>query len=310
MTPPRNLQLLRLFVAAYEGQSFTAAASRENSTQSGVSQHIRQLEDILGVRLFNRSPNRVEPTPAADRYYLRATQILRLHHLAAEEMQQFEGGLEGEVTVGLTPSITQGILASVLQRFTSAHPNVRIRIHEDYSRQLTDLLQTGELDFAVVISLAEKAGVLRHFFTQSDECLVSAGPTSQGRSLSIRACDVPPLKLITPGGLNTRRQIVENYCMENGIEIVQSMELDSLPATLAFVAQSDWVTILPAITFPPALRHRGITIARLDAPAFKSRFHSIETARKAPSPAAAAFREALREAAGQFDEPGTQLGGH
>ena len=49
-----SLRDMRLFVAAYEERSFTAAARRENATQSGVSQHIRKLEGALGVHLFRR----------------------------------------------------------------------------------------------------------------------------------------------------------------------------------------------------------------------------------------------------------------
>jgi LysR family transcriptional regulator, nitrogen assimilation regulatory protein len=60
-----SLRDMRLFVAVYEERSFTAAAAREKSTQPGVSQHIRKLEDRLGVKLFARE-GAVLPTPAGD----------------------------------------------------------------------------------------------------------------------------------------------------------------------------------------------------------------------------------------------------
>ena len=63
---PRSIQL---FVAAYEEQSFTVAAQREHATQSGVSQHVSDLEDSLGVKLFFRSVGSVHPTPAGTAYY-------------------------------------------------------------------------------------------------------------------------------------------------------------------------------------------------------------------------------------------------
>ena len=49
-----SLRDIRLFIAVYEERSFTAAAKRENATQSGVSQHIRKIEDRFGVTLFTR----------------------------------------------------------------------------------------------------------------------------------------------------------------------------------------------------------------------------------------------------------------
>ena len=57
---------IRLFVAAYEERSFTAAAERENATQSGVSQHVAKLERLLGVQLFVREKGRIAATPAGD----------------------------------------------------------------------------------------------------------------------------------------------------------------------------------------------------------------------------------------------------
>ena len=72
---PGTLRDIRLFVAAYEERSFTGAATRENATQSGVSQHIRKLEESFGVDLFSRDKGRVAPTPAGDGYYRRCIDV-------------------------------------------------------------------------------------------------------------------------------------------------------------------------------------------------------------------------------------------
>ena len=61
-----SLRQIRLFVAAYEEGSFTAAAHRENATQSGVSQHIHKLEARFGAALFSRDTGAIHPTPAGD----------------------------------------------------------------------------------------------------------------------------------------------------------------------------------------------------------------------------------------------------
>ena len=56
-----SLRDIRIFVAAYEERSFTAAAVREHATQSGVSQHIRKLEEGFRVKLFSREKGQVAP---------------------------------------------------------------------------------------------------------------------------------------------------------------------------------------------------------------------------------------------------------
>src|SRR6185436_2806155 len=108
---------IRLFVAAYEERSFTAAGRRENATQSGVSQHIRKLEDGLRVKLFARDKGRVLPTPAGDSYYRHCIDLLNTHARAAAEVRRHGTGLDGNLVIGLMPTMTRCALAPVLARF-------------------------------------------------------------------------------------------------------------------------------------------------------------------------------------------------
>src|SRR5918994_1475906 len=140
---------IRLFIAAYEERSFTAAAARENATQSGVSQHIRKLEESFGVKLFSRDKGRVVPTPAGDSYYRSSLEVLRAHERAARAVQSYAPGLQGEIVVGLMPTMTRCVLAPALARFIEAHPNMVVRVVEGYSAVLTQQVQAGELDFAI-----------------------------------------------------------------------------------------------------------------------------------------------------------------
>src|SRR5919206_3524095 len=94
-----SLRDIRLFIAAYEERSFTAAAARENATQSGVSQHIRKLEETFQVKLFSREKGRVVPTPAGDSYYRRRLDVLRAHEAADRAGRTYAAGLEGEIVI-------------------------------------------------------------------------------------------------------------------------------------------------------------------------------------------------------------------
>ena len=109
-----SLRDIRIFVAAYEERSFTAAAVREHASQSGVSQHIRKLEEGFRVKLFNREKGQVAPTPAADAYYSRCIQILRNIESSNNAMRAFTG-ISGDVFVGLMPTMTRATLAPAIQ---------------------------------------------------------------------------------------------------------------------------------------------------------------------------------------------------
>ena len=121
-----SLRQIRLFVAAYEEGSFTAAAHRENATQSGVSQHIHQLEARFGAALFLREAGAVHPTPAGDLYYRYCVEILRVHEASRNEMKRFGSGLSGEIIVGLMPTMTRSVLGPALATFAAEIPTLRL----------------------------------------------------------------------------------------------------------------------------------------------------------------------------------------
>jgi DNA-binding transcriptional LysR family regulator len=168
-----GLREMQLFVAAYETRSFTTAASREGATQSGVSQHMRKLEQALGVRLFSRDSGRIAATPAADRYYERCVEALRAHAAAIASVRDYRKGLEGRAAVGLMPTMTRCLLAPVLERFIAQHPNANVRIVEGYSAGLTGQVRSGEIDCAIVPEFLTGPGLKSRLFIQSDEVLIS-----------------------------------------------------------------------------------------------------------------------------------------
>ena len=242
-----SLRDIRLFVAAYEERSFTAAAHREHATQSGVSQHIRKLETSLGVPLFSRDKGQVAPTPAGDGYYLRCIDVLRAHAMATSVAKSFATGLDGAIVVGLMPTMTRCMLAPVLSEYTSRHPNLVVRIVEGYSAPLTQQVRSGELDFAIVPASAGLPGLKSRLFLRTPELLVSAATGSSPGDKPVRLNELGALKLVLPSKVNTRRQLIETYCGSNGVEIARLIEMDAMLGTLDFVSRSDWQTILPGI---------------------------------------------------------------
>jgi DNA-binding transcriptional LysR family regulator len=84
----RSLKQIRSFVAVFEEGSFTAAALREGATQSGISQHIRHLEESLGAELLVRDGRGVIPTVHGERYYGECVAILRRLDLAEAEISR------------------------------------------------------------------------------------------------------------------------------------------------------------------------------------------------------------------------------
>lgn len=297
-----NLKSISLFVAVYEERSFTAAAKRENATQSGVSQSIRKLEERLKVSLFSRVRGRISVTPAADAYYQRCIEVLRAHAEASTTAARFSKGLSGEIRIGLIPVTTRAVLTPALRRFTELHSNVNVSVVEGYSRMLTQQVRAGDFDFAIVPApMRSIAGLKIQPFLSTTEALVS-GPTSAQKQFSrVRLIDQKRLKIALPAQSNTRRATLDSYFAANGVTFDRVIELDAMMGTLDYVSNTDWVTILPAIMIAAELKLRPFVVNPIVDPPLSLDLVAIEPARKVMTPPARAFFDILSEEAARVN---------
>ena len=237
-----SLQDIRLFVAAYEERSFTAAAARESSTQSGVSHHIKQLEDLLGVKLFVREKLGVVATPAADVYYQRCVELLRSIDGATHEIERFATGYQASFIVALIPALANRVGAPALLRFAERHPNVKVRIVESYSSATSDLVAAGEVDFAISTLHGGETGVHGRALLTVPECLVSRAD----------AASTPgPINVAWASRMEDRRRAITASLVASGYTLANELEIDSGLMMLDLVSRSDWKTVTPTFMVDP-----------------------------------------------------------
>lgn len=289
-----SLRGIRLFVAAYEERSFTAAARRENATQSGVSQHIRRLEETSGVQLFSRGTSSVSPTPAGDGYYKKCLEILRVHTEAAAILERYGRGLVGEIKIGLMPTLTRRALAPALSRFLESNPNIVVRVHEAESAVLTEEVQAGDVDFAVVPAFDSPKGLRVRRFVRTPEVLVSCKNSTLEPMAPVRLRDLGPMKIVVPQNQNTRRTTIETYFVSCGAQIERFVELDAILGTLDMVLYGNWLTILPGVMFTPLNNQDRFTVNPLCDPPLFTELVVIEPGRRSMTEAAQAFSELLK----------------
>ena len=150
MTSIRNLDLdlLRSFVTICELRSFTAAGERLGRTQSTVSLQVKRLEELLGRRVFNRTPRSLELTDDGKRLLGPARQMLRLND--ATMAQLHEPDIAGRVRLGVPEDFATAHLPAVLSAFTAAHPLVELEVTCDLTLNLIEQFHSGAFDFVLV----------------------------------------------------------------------------------------------------------------------------------------------------------------
>lgn len=298
-TMRQTLRGIQLFVATYEELSFTLAASRENTTQSGVSQHVGDIESSLGVKLFSRKLGAVKPTPAGSVYYAACIDILNAYEKATLAIKPYQEGIQGEIKVGLTPVMTRAVLAPAYARFIKENPNVTISIIDSYFGDLTDRVRSGELTFAIVPSAVGTKGLRTNLFAKSPEMLVSASKSPHKHCCSLRLSDIGPLDLAIPGPTNARRKMIESYLTSNGVVVRKFAELDSMLGCLDLISKGEWSAFLPLMMFKSSDFEDSVyTINLIDEPQLNLEMYLVQPARKILDEAATAFIRCLKE---EFD---------
>jgi DNA-binding transcriptional LysR family regulator len=127
-----ELRHLRYFVAVAEEQNVTRAAARLHVSQPPLSRQIRDLEDELGVALFEHRAKSVRLTNAGRVFLTEAQAALRRVDEAVQAARAVASGKRGEIHVCYAPSLTVDILARALRFFQESNPGMRVQLH-DYS---------------------------------------------------------------------------------------------------------------------------------------------------------------------------------
>lgn len=144
-----DLRHLRYFVAVAEEGSLTRAADRLAMEQPPLGQQIRNLEEELGVQLFDRRPRRVELNASGVFFLNQARAVLRHVAQAADLVRRFDRGEIGQLNIGLTSSASlHPLTPRILRGFHQAYPQAELSVRESETYELILALREGGVDAA------------------------------------------------------------------------------------------------------------------------------------------------------------------
>ena len=132
-----------------ENNSFTRAAKQLSLTQPAVTQHIKQLENELNVKIFNRVGNEIKPTNEGNIVIEYARRCIALYQKMQQNLTDERHHIR-RLTVGVTHTAESNAVAEVLGNYSAQNPGTIITIISDTINILYDMLRNYELDIAVV----------------------------------------------------------------------------------------------------------------------------------------------------------------
>ncbi|GAK47522.1 putative transcriptional regulator [Secundilactobacillus oryzae JCM 18671] len=146
-----DITVLRHFLVIVEKHSISSAAHYLHMSQPTLSRQIGELERDLGVTLFTRGPREI--TMTQDGHYLvaRAKDIIALVDKTTNNLHAGEGTIRGELNIGAVESTKLTSYMKVIDAIIQDFPDVRIQLHTGSNSEVQAQLDSGVLDFGIVV---------------------------------------------------------------------------------------------------------------------------------------------------------------
>ena len=143
-----KLQQLHHFLCVVEEGGFRAAADRANRSQAALSASIKELEKILGQRLFEGG-NKATLTPFGETCLPKIEQFMTVYQALEDDLKGAAAGDKGKIRIASVPSLVTKLLPSVLVEYSKRYPDVEIVLIDDNSVGVANRLLAGEIDLAL-----------------------------------------------------------------------------------------------------------------------------------------------------------------
>lgn len=294
---------LVLLVRLDEQRSVLRAAKAANMTQPGASKLLSELEETLGVELFQRHARGVEPTWYGEIMVRHARSALAAMDSAAGEIAALKSGLTGQTAVGAVVNPGAGLVPAAVAVLKHRHPRILVKIDIDNSDALVGRLLKGDLDIVVARVLGFHGASDLHFEALAGEMhsvIARAGhPLGGRRRLDLRELVEQPW-IVPPAG-SLLRDRFDSLFVQRGLGPPRNIvETTSIPVITSLLQSTDMLSVLQREAVAPYCKARLLAVMPLKLGLQMEPF-GIVTRRNHPlSPSAAALLKALTEVAAKM----------
>jgi LysR family cyn operon transcriptional activator len=246
-----ELRHLRYFRALSDCLNFTRAAERVHVTQSTLSHQIRQLEDELGVALFDRVGRRVMLTAAGEMFLEYCLQALDAIDRGITAINVVSSAVVSELRVGVTQTSNRVLVPQCLARFIELYPGVRVAVEEMSAETINVELRARKLDLGISYRPADSVGAsFEPLYDEELVLMVSRRHHFAGRR-RVRMAELSGQRLTLLHQGFTTRQLLDRCFGECGASPLVVAEFNTINPMLELVRRTDAATIVaPGLAAP------------------------------------------------------------
>ena len=266
LLPRPTLRQLEYVVAVADHLHFGRAAAACLVTQPGLSTQIQQLEELLGVTIFERSRRKVLVTGEGERIVARARETLRAADELVRTAHESRRPLEGDLRLGVIPTIAPYLLPRVLPQVRARYPKLKLLLTEERTESLVRGLREGRLDLLLLALPIDGDDLASMELCKEPFVLVApeGHRLAKRQNASQEELAAEPILLLEEG--HCLRQQALELCSRVGATEYSSFRATSMTTLVQMVANGLGATLIPSLALPVEMT-KGLVARRFKRPA-------------------------------------------
>ena len=283
-----TLKQLRAFVAVARQGSFTVAAESLYITQSALSGLIKELEQTLGLRLFDRSTRRLQLSDTGRDLYPQIEKILQELEAVVDEVGNIKQLRQGLVRVAASQLLAATTLPVQMAQFRTRHPQVQLRLVDSPVETVVSRVFANEVDFGIGPERDPNSDIIatRWFRLPFMAVLPPGHPLAERERLEWT--DLAPYSLITLQGQFTERLARDMGAAREEVSLQPANEVAFMTTALAMVKVGLGLTVCMPYARELVFQH-GLLLRPIGNPEVKRSFYVFTRRGRTLSPSAQAF---------------------
>lgn len=259
-----TLKQLRYFEALSRQGHFGRASEVCSISQPALSMQIKELEENLGISLFERTARQVRLTAFGEDFARRARDILRSVDELGDLARAAQDRLTGRMRIGVIPTVAPYLLPAILRNVATQFPRLDMHVRETLTEKLIQELSEGRLDAAIVaLPVSEPWLTETPLFSEN---MVLARPAADAEKPVPCTEDLAEMRLLLLEEGHCFRDQALSFCSFQKTRAREGLEGSSLSTLVQMVEAGLGVTLIPEMAVPVETRGAAVSIARFPDP--------------------------------------------
>ncbi|MBN9092385.1 LysR family transcriptional regulator [Pandoraea pnomenusa] len=289
-----TVRQLEAFSLAYRFGVLTRVGDEMCISQPAVSVLIRQLEENLGMRLFDRTSRSLRPTVAAEAIIPTVERMLRDMDSLKGSVQELLTRSRGQLNFASTPSIAVAIVPALVAEYKVLFPNIEVRVDDAGPERLTAATLAGDIEFGIGVGIGrgddQPDGITLQCLAKDHLCVFCRKDSELGVLKRVRWEDILHLPWISAKSGTGLRMLIDETLFGLGSRKSPDYEVSYMATGLSMVQAGLGVAIFPG-TLLATYPHPDIKAHKLVAPLVRRDIHLVTRSEHSLSPAAESFIE-------------------